>query len=349
MSAPIGSIEFLVKFDTMSTSFRKALEDALKGMPVGGTTEEGEGGGLFPTQKLQDLEDQLGIIRFNLETRARAPLGGDWAKFMLTQRLSEITYAKTEEAKEKTLASIRYSPTGKRYFGQREDETEEEWLERTEKLSELALKKYEENLEKAGDQAFYERIRRKLPQWQAFLQAATEGDREQFLKFFIEQLIPETFLEEQLRTRLGKALIEIGAGQKRAYRIKIPLGEEEEEELTRANIYDVLSKKFTIEELKELLYGDVSVKIEDEDIINKVLEILEEYKLPELEVYYPQRFLNIIEELIKSGDITLSEELQQAFDDANQRIYTRTGPNEFIKWDVMQGIKEEFSEKVEEV
>ena len=55
MSAPVGSIEFLVKFDTMSTSFRNALEDALKKIiPSAQAAQTGPFPATSPMSKLKD-------------------------------------------------------------------------------------------------------------------------------------------------------------------------------------------------------------------------------------------------------------------------------------------------------
>ena len=75
MSTPIGSIEFLVKFDTMADSFKDALKDALKSTDLD-----------LDSSDITDIKNSVEWIRWNVATRLRTPFTGDYAQAAVAAR-----------------------------------------------------------------------------------------------------------------------------------------------------------------------------------------------------------------------------------------------------------------------
>ena len=144
-ASPIGSVEFIVKFDSMQKGFVDALKEAMKDVEI----ETGADPQL--TSKIDEILDSL-------RNRLRGIWTGDRAQFLETAR-AEVAQLEKTETKEGLASAFR----SKQVIRQDPEETSKEWIERSERITKDMIENWQLMIEQAVvDESFWIKMRKKL-------------------------------------------------------------------------------------------------------------------------------------------------------------------------------------------
>lgn len=184
MSVPIGSIEFLVKFDTMSGSFKDALKDAMKDIDL-----DVEGA------NIDKIQEDLQWLRWNIATRLRTPLSVDYGVTAVAAP-AHVEWAQKEETVKRLAAQLMEWKGEVPLVPRREDEEDEEYTARVRKAAKVILDEYSAELVKildpeTGRDIFLTDPRRYI-HISNMLREAIEGTWPNLIKDAVQKLFPET-------------------------------------------------------------------------------------------------------------------------------------------------------------
>lgn len=199
---PIGSIEFLVKFDTIGKEFTDALKDAIDKSDIDVGIPD-------------DIKRDIQSIKYNIESRLRGTFSRDRLQFLSTA-VPEMGAAKGEKFVGELAGILMGSKTGKRIFGQKDGEEGEAYKERmiitAKKISDSYAKVIEDAME---DPELYSRDIGKIINLQGAFQQAMKGNWQYMTEKIIDQLLKEEDWETLTRERLKAAGVDVMKGQRR--------------------------------------------------------------------------------------------------------------------------------------
>jgi len=253
MSVPIGSIEFLVNFDTMSSEFKDALKDALEKADIS-----------FP----EEVKNDIKTIKYNIQNRLRGLFTRDRLQYLATAP-PEIKATQTKEFIGEIQKVLMGSPTGKRLFPVKPDEKPEEYLARMEKTAKTLANRYGEFLVKAfKDEDFFNKEIGKIIALQSAHQDALKGDHQHLVQKIMEMLLTEKKdWEVIMKDKLEGLGIEFSKEQKKWAYTKEEIGKGETLiESTDQLIEEIQKMNLTKEQFKSIFFGVDAVKGIDEKL-----------------------------------------------------------------------------------
>ncbi|MBD3352112.1 MAG: hypothetical protein GF364_11550, partial [Candidatus Lokiarchaeota archaeon] len=139
-ASPIGSVEFIIKFDSMQDSFAKVLRDALKETGRGRGAGEGGSGG-------SRLESKVDELVFNVRSRLRQPFSGEWSNFLLNAEPHQ-RWAQKKETRKKLREWFLSEDVGKNMLSRGKDESTEKYKKRLNETVDSILDGYISELQK---------------------------------------------------------------------------------------------------------------------------------------------------------------------------------------------------------
>lgn len=220
MSTPIGSIEFLVKFDTLSNSFKDAMIGAINDSDLD-----------FDTSKLDDIKTAVDYIEWNVRTRLRTPFSGDYGQF-LAAAPGQISWLQEEETIKALTAKLLKWKGDKPLLPKREGEESEEYRARIREVAELILNRAAGEIVNALDEDFGRQTFMKDPQrfihFQNLIQEAIDGKLAYLIKEVVKKEIPETEVKSVFKQYMKDMGAKMYPDEKDFWRIttQIGLGEE---------------------------------------------------------------------------------------------------------------------------
>lgn len=240
-ASPIGSVEFIVKFETMQSGFLKVMKQAMKDLDIGGEDDT--------TQK------KLDEILFNLRSRIQHFFTRS-RKDLLLGAEAEIFKAQKPETKQELIEHMLTSPTGKRLFPKGPEEEPQAFGERIEKMAEVLLERYGEMINKAvKNPAFWERQSGKIIDMQAAMQAGLKGNWQHLIKIMFNQILVETDIEDITRQRLIAAGIYTPGSQRKMSQLRMDIGEGKKGVIAKediAGLYSTLGQYLSKENLEAM-------------------------------------------------------------------------------------------------
>lgn len=204
MSSPIGTIEFLVKFDTMQDSFVDTLKNAINKSDL---ISEGMGAGL-PEDIIRDIKS----IRLSIATRLRTPFTGEYEQAVAVAK-PEIGWTQKKE----TLTDLAYQlmqGAGGLLPKQKEEEEEEKYEERARDMAKTILDEYGIKLSRLLDEktgfAFWKKEGPGMIHLQNVISEAIKGTWKHLIRDVGEKLFKEkdrlTELSAQMLTEAGASV-----------------------------------------------------------------------------------------------------------------------------------------------
>lgn len=264
MSQPanIGSVEFLVKFDTISTTFKKAMKEAFEKADIdgGGVSKEVE-------DMIKEIKSHLDILNVNF------PGGylGD-----LTAAQSRLRKYQTPEYRERLIDKLFSDETALEKLGLDAGATKEEVKERVDIL--LAdLTNFVQDAFKTPESYFKSGAQAKS--LMTSLEQAKEGTLKHVLERIMDQARPEKKVVEAtikyLEEELGMSEDQIGKTE-RLYDILSKKIEGAEDVIVENHqeLLDYLMEHLTVEEMKRLFFGSPeALKGLDEDAVKALTDL----------------------------------------------------------------------------
>lgn len=298
-TAPIGSVEFIVKFDTMQHEFNKVLRDAIKDSDI--DVE-------FP----EDIRRKIDRIIFNLEQRIRHPTTVHRKDFEIGA-VQQKAYLQEEETKQ-SLADWFASD----FLETKKDETLEEKRKRAEEWADMFLNRYESRIDKGiKDIDFWDKYKVQFVNWEKMFDLGLKGSWGSFIKVMMQQIFDEKELQDAWK-RVFESIEEIYIPPKERRQSKLRQtlrsgGEKEEKVSTTTGIIETLQEFISFDLIKESLQLDPNVsKGTLEELKNKwneglvsyfdKYEITEGTEIPNLIGKIMGKFLDISELPYGSGE-----------------------------------------------
>lgn len=216
-ASPIGSVEFIVKFESLQGSFVNALKQAFEDVDL---KEIGMG----DPKKLDE-------ILFNLRARIRQPFTGDRLNFLMEAQPHKTFF---EEKKTRDLLQQWFvsEDVGKRMLPRGEEEEPEAYKERLEKTVDSFMDGIVNMIEKGiDDPHFWKKHNIDFVDISAGFTAAVQGNWNYLMRNVFTKVIKEHELEKIGRDAARAGAFEhiwTPAGQKRTSQIKAMIGIEEE-------------------------------------------------------------------------------------------------------------------------
>lgn len=286
-ASPIGSVEFIVKFESMQKEFVDALKEAIKDADI-----EIEGGG-FDNKKLDE-------ILYNLRYRLRSPWSGDYKQFM-SSALPEMEFAKSKEAISDFASALR----SKKMIPKKAEESEEEYVKRSEESASALFGAWIDKIESAiKDESIFKKEKNKLINLQGAIQQAMAGSWEYMIRTFVEQVLTESELEEKFRRILTEYGFNV-LGNKRLWSRTESLFQKpgsttpikSESDLMKALGETSLSG----EEIKEILEWDPGEYHKmPEEYKTELKRVLNKYYINAMEAQIPNAILKVWQDYLKS-------------------------------------------------
>lgn len=214
-ASPIGSVEFIVKFESLQGSFVNALKEAFEEADIDfGDTDP---------KKLDE-------ILYNLRNRIRQPFTGDRLNFVMEAQQHKTLFEK-QETKEQLAAWFATEEVGKRMLPPGEEEDPEDYKERVMKTSGSFLDAIVNMIETGiDDPDFWKKHAIDFVDISAGFTAALKGNWNYLMRNVFTKVIKESELE-----KIGREAARAGgfkhiwtpAGQKRASKLLEQIGTEE--------------------------------------------------------------------------------------------------------------------------
>jgi hypothetical protein len=191
--SPIGSVEFIVKFDTMQGGFVDALKKALKDVDLGGVSVDPK------------LTSKIDEILFNLRNRLRGIWTGDRLQFLETAK-PELEHIRSKQVMEQVGTMAR----NKNIVEQLSGESEKAWIQRSEETARDMLDNWALMVEKAvKNQDYFEKNKRRLITYQGAMESGLGlGNWERLSRDMFKQILKEFKMEKAFK----KMAEEVGFG-----------------------------------------------------------------------------------------------------------------------------------------
>jgi len=217
MSTPIGSIEFLVKFDTLSDSFKDAMKDAINDSDIE-----------FDTDDITQIKDDISYIRWNIATRLRQPFGIDY-RAARVQAVPELNFTQEEDSAREFAQKLRGFGGSRPAISQGEDESDEDYEERSMLIARKVLDEYAFKLIKLlkpGGKEYWLDNQKSIRHLQNIINEAMRGSWDFVQKDLLSKLIDErTILTDAAVDWLESIGFEAFKSQKRWSTITREFGE----------------------------------------------------------------------------------------------------------------------------
>ena len=270
-ASPIGSVEFIVKFDSMQGSFVDALKEAMKDVEI----ETGADPQL--TSKIDEILD-------NLRNRLRGIWTGDRLQFLETAK-PELKNIKAPE----TVTQVGLMGRNKELVERLDEESEEDWIKRSENMARDMLDNWALMVEKAiKDPDYWEQNKRRLVTYQGAMQSGLGlGNWERLSRDMFKQILKEFSMEEafkKMAEKEGFALIIQKAMSKVPVTIDETQGEGEKKLIEDyTDLSNILAKKGIDpdEFQKAMSISPSKFKTLSADFRLAVNDILKDYIIPE--------------------------------------------------------------------
>jgi len=291
-ASPIGSVEFIVKFDTMQGSFVDAMKEAFKDADIDFEADT----------KLTSKVDE---ILHNIRYRLRTPFSGSYEQFLATA-IPEIEFARTEKAITDFASALR----SKQMVIKIPEESTEDYIGRSKESAEVIFDHWIKMMEKSlKDESFYRKNENKLINLQGALGQAMTGSWEYMVRTFVNQVLTETEVEASIRARMGEYGLE-PIGQKRLWsRVEekvqkvgatVPITRE------RDFMKALSETELTSQQIKEIIEWDPQEwKQIPPDVKTELNKILNKYYIEAWETQIPNAILRVWQEEVgASGSFT---------------------------------------------
>lgn len=288
-ASPIGSVEFIVKFDTMQSSFVNAMKEALKGVDIELGTDS-------------KLDSKVDEILQNIRYRLRTPFSGDYEQFRASG-VAEIEFAKSEKAISDFASVLR----SKQMVIKKPEESTEEHIKRSKEASETIFDHWIAKIEKSlTDETFFRKNKNKLINLQGAIGQAMAGSWDYMTRVFVDQVLTEREVEASIRKRMGEYGLE-PIGTKRLWsrveqKIQKP-GATTQIKTERGFMKALSETQLTPAQIKEVVEWDPQqVKSISPDVKKQLNRVLNKYFLNAMDVQIPNAVLKVWkEEVEKSG------------------------------------------------
>jgi len=297
-ASPIGSVEFIVKFETMQGSFIKAMKEAIKDADI---TIDGKAD---DSAKIDEILD-------NIRYRLRTPFSGDYEQFR-SVGIPEIEFAKSEKAINDFASALR----SKNMVIKTPEESQENYIKRSKDAAEVLFNHWISMIENSmKDESFFRKNQTKLVNLQGAIGQAMQGSWEYMVRTFVDQVLTETELEESIRKRLNEYGL-APAGNKRLWsRMETSLIKpgattqiKSEKDLMKA----LSETTLTAEQIKEVIEWDPGEATKmAPDVKEQLMRILNKYFVDAWDVQIPNAILNVWKEGLMTAD-WLSEDFKIA-------------------------------------
>ena len=287
-ASPIGSVEFIVKFESLQGSFTTALTNALDDVDF----DFGSGD---DTKKIDE-------ILHNIRYRLRTPFSGDFEQFR-TAAIPEIEYARTDKAVNDFASALR----SKDMVIKKPEESDQEYQDRSKEAAEVIYDHWIEMIEESlKDENYFRKHQNKLVNLQGAIQQAMSGSWEYMVRAFVDQVLTETEVEEAMRKKLEEYGL-TAIGQKRLWSmvettVQKP-GANTALETTKDFMTALSQTNLTPEQIKEAVEWDPgqwqNMPPEMKDELNSILN---EYFLVAWKTQIPNAILKLWKEQTEQSD-----------------------------------------------
>jgi len=311
-ASPIGSVEFIVKFETMQGSFIKAMKEALEGADLG------EVGAAADTKKIDE-------ILFNLRTRIRQPFTGERLNF-LQEAVPHKTFFEDPKTRKSLEEWFLSETVGKRMLPKGEDEEPEAYKERLEKTVNSFMDSAVSMIEKGvKNKDYWQKHAIDFVDISSGFTEALKGNWNFLMRNVFRKVMKEHQLEDVLRESIRAGTFEslkTLPGQKRRSIITESVGTGETPLSDFESVVPALIEKIGLGNFLKRVQG---VELEDKDQYQKdIEEFLKQYTIEE-----GARLPNVIAE-----DIGVEYEKTSGFKLLDLPIFLEgvEGLKEFKQW-----------------
>ena len=263
-ASPIGSVEFIVKFETMQGSFIKAMKEGLKNADIN-------------IEKDSTDSAKIDEILYNIRYRLRTPFTGNFDQFRAAA-LAEIEFARSKGATSDFASALR----SKNMVIKKSGENEEEYKKRSEETASILFTRWIKMMEDAiKDPKYYEKNKNKFTNLQGAIQQAMSGSWEYMVRTFVDQIVNESEVQEAMKNRLREFGFDVSSTERSwglsTKTIRKPGAQKEiktEEDLLEA----LGSINLSPEQIKELTSWDPQQwKKVPQEMQDEVIKMLDDY------------------------------------------------------------------------
>ena len=290
MSTPIGSLQFLVKFDSMQNEFVDALKDALK-----------DGDLDFDSDKIDEMADDVKKIKFNVENRLRGIISGDQQQ-LRALAVPELNFLADPANIQKFADVLETSKTGKRLYGQGSGESTEEHKKRLSDTAERIFGSMSWHIGKATqDEKFFDQNKNLIKKMQHSIQLALDTSWEYMIQVTSEQLTDETEMKREFHKWLQERGAKVAPKEKHWYQILKTIGSGGTK-LTQDLLIGALGGLDLTEEQVEELFHEAPHIMRDKDARDAIMSLLRDFTIPAGKTRLPGNVVKTMEAIMK-GEI----------------------------------------------
>ena len=287
MSTPIGSLEFIVKFDSMQDQFVDALKDALEQAELD-----------FDSETITKIEEDVSEIKYNIRNRLRGTISSNRAQLEAVG-IPELRFL-AEEANIQAFADIlERSKTGKRLYGKQQGETEKEHRARLFESAQTTFGTLGWYIGQAmEDPKFHAKNIGKIKLMQRAIDMAMETSWENMITL-TGQMIDETEMKKHYHDWLSRRGAKFASGERRWERLTRPIGSGLDP-LTQDIFFEELAQlDLTPEQAEEIIHGKPKV-LDDPKIVSELMSWLKKFTIPAGKIRLPGTILKTLEAEIES-------------------------------------------------